>query len=295
MSASASTATATAAAWSTTTGEEIFADKVGVMLARDMSALHHERDIRGRREIDRPVRHRSGAAEATASRPTTGRPAIPTSSAASTNWARSPASRSPATSSSTRRSAAAMTTASISAIAICDMLDRNPGKIDGGSEERAAEDLVRRRPCRRIAPTRAKYGIVDSGGEAFRGDADEGREGRRPADPRSRHRQRRARHRRGRHLGPGARLVQQAGTGGRGRKPGLAKRACARCSRRSTACCARIPKSANTIRRFEPRVFRARRLSDIQPSYPRKRVSSTPRLLGSIAAAPEYRIIRVRG
>ena len=37
---SASTATATAAAWSTTHGEEIFADKVGVMLARDMSTLH---------------------------------------------------------------------------------------------------------------------------------------------------------------------------------------------------------------------------------------------------------------
>ena len=43
MSASASTATATAAAWSTTTGEEIFADKIGVMLARDLSALHQAR------------------------------------------------------------------------------------------------------------------------------------------------------------------------------------------------------------------------------------------------------------
>ena len=40
MSASASTATATAAAWSTTLGHEIFADKVGVMLARDLSARH---------------------------------------------------------------------------------------------------------------------------------------------------------------------------------------------------------------------------------------------------------------
>ena len=36
----ASTATATAAAWWTTTGEEIFADKIGLMLARDLSALH---------------------------------------------------------------------------------------------------------------------------------------------------------------------------------------------------------------------------------------------------------------
>ena len=33
-------ATATAAAWSTIYGNEIFADKVGVMLARDISALH---------------------------------------------------------------------------------------------------------------------------------------------------------------------------------------------------------------------------------------------------------------
>ena len=41
-------------------GEEIFADKVGVMLARDMSSAAQERDLRGRREIDRPVAHRSG-------------------------------------------------------------------------------------------------------------------------------------------------------------------------------------------------------------------------------------------
>ncbi len=40
MSASVSTATATAAASSTIVGNEIFADKVGVMLARDISALH---------------------------------------------------------------------------------------------------------------------------------------------------------------------------------------------------------------------------------------------------------------
>ena len=61
ISASASTATATAAAWSTTPGEEIFADKVGVMLARDMSAIAPQRALRGRRQIHRPVRDRSGA------------------------------------------------------------------------------------------------------------------------------------------------------------------------------------------------------------------------------------------
>jgi phosphomannomutase/phosphoglucomutase len=43
-------------------GHEIFADKVGVMLARDIRPAP-ERRIRGRREIDRPVPHRPGAAE----------------------------------------------------------------------------------------------------------------------------------------------------------------------------------------------------------------------------------------
>ena len=42
-------------------GEEIFADKVGVMLARDMSSAAQGRDLRRRREVDRPVPDRSGA------------------------------------------------------------------------------------------------------------------------------------------------------------------------------------------------------------------------------------------
>ena len=42
-------------------GEEIFADKIGVMLARDISAPAQERAVRRRREIDRAVRDRSGA------------------------------------------------------------------------------------------------------------------------------------------------------------------------------------------------------------------------------------------
>ena len=40
-------------------GEEIFADKVGVMLARDLSALHPDATLRRRREVDRPLRDRS--------------------------------------------------------------------------------------------------------------------------------------------------------------------------------------------------------------------------------------------
>ena len=65
-SASASTATATAAGWSTTQDDEIFADKVGVMLARDLSARHDKRDLRRRREIDGPVHDRSRAQQPTA-------------------------------------------------------------------------------------------------------------------------------------------------------------------------------------------------------------------------------------
>ena len=62
-------------------GDEIFADKIGVMLARDLSKLHPRRDIRRRRQVDRAVRHRSGARAPMASRPITGRPDIPISSA----------------------------------------------------------------------------------------------------------------------------------------------------------------------------------------------------------------------
>ena len=108
-------------------GNEIFADKVGVMLARDISALHPSAtfvvDVKstGLFMTDPVLRP-------TARRPTTGRPAIPTSSAASPNSEPSPASRSPAISSSTRRSGAAMTTAWSLRSPICEMLDRNPGR-----------------------------------------------------------------------------------------------------------------------------------------------------------------------
>ena len=42
-------------------GDEIFADKVGVMLARDISSNAQGRAVRRRREVDRPVHDRSGA------------------------------------------------------------------------------------------------------------------------------------------------------------------------------------------------------------------------------------------
>ena len=43
-------------------GAEIFADKIGVMLARDLSKRAPERDLRRRRQVDRAVQDRSGAA-----------------------------------------------------------------------------------------------------------------------------------------------------------------------------------------------------------------------------------------
>ena len=59
-------------------GHEIFADKVGVMLARDLSARHANAAVRRRREIHRPVHDRSRARQATAPARSTGRPATPT-------------------------------------------------------------------------------------------------------------------------------------------------------------------------------------------------------------------------
>ena len=113
-----------------------------------------ERAFRGRREIDRPVRHRSGAA---GERRTHGllenRPLLyqaphPRDSA---RW---PASRSPATSSSIRRSAAATTTGSWrrSRSATCSIAQ--PGQEHGRSVPTRCPRPGTRRPCRPIAPTR---------------------------------------------------------------------------------------------------------------------------------------------
>ncbi len=90
-------------------GEEIFADKIGVMLARDLGKLHPGAtfvvDVKstGLFSTD-PVLKDLGV------RPITGRPATATSSAASPSSRRWPASRRAATSSSTPRSDAATMT-----------------------------------------------------------------------------------------------------------------------------------------------------------------------------------------
>jgi phosphomannomutase/phosphoglucomutase len=94
------------------TGEEIYADKIGLMLARDLAAAEPRRDLHRRCEVDRPLRHRPGAEiENGCTTSSTGRPATATSSARPPNWAPWPGSRSPATSSSTSRWAGATTAA----------------------------------------------------------------------------------------------------------------------------------------------------------------------------------------
>jgi hypothetical protein len=77
----------------------------------------------------------------------------------------------------------------------------------------------------------AKYRVIDNVVKHF-----EAAKGRWDTGPRPRHCQRRARHRRGRHLRRRPRLLEQAGRGG---EPGLGKRACATCSRRPTRSCTR--------------------------------------------------------
>ncbi len=97
----------------------------------------------------------------------------------------------------------------ITAIAVLDMLDRNPGKFDGRSLPRSSEDLGF---ADHVAPLRRRSEIRRRrpGCCALQGDAGEGRTPGRPADSRDRHHQWRARYRRRRLLGAGARLVQQA-------------------------------------------------------------------------------------
>ena len=123
-------------------GEEIFADKVGVMLARDISALHPGRDLRRRREVDRPVRDRSGAAASNGAKTDywkTGHSymkrrvneigALAGFEKSGHFFFNKPLGR-------------GYDDGLVSALAVCDMLDRNPGQEHGRPEERAAEDLV---------------------------------------------------------------------------------------------------------------------------------------------------------
>src|SRR5262249_32432360 len=191
-------------------GEEIFADKVGVMLGRALG---------GGRQVARPVPARSGAAaEGRQGRLLEDRPLLHEAPGQRDRRARrlrevGPLLLQQADRPRLRRRADLRARGLRHARA-------QSREEDVGPQERAAEDVVvadHGAALRRRDEVRRRRG----GGEALRGGATEGREGRRPADPRSRHRQRRARHGRGRHLGSGARVIEQARAGGGGRESGV--------------------------------------------------------------------------
>ena len=201
------------------TGDEIFADKVGVMLARDMSAIHKDArfvvDVKSTGLfVTDPVLQKQGAQ--------------------TTYW-------------KTGHSYMKRRTHELGALAgfeksgplllqrairprlrrRADLGDRGlrharprTGQVDGGFEGRTPEDVV---VADDVAALRRRNQIRDrrAGGEAFRGCTSQRGKGRGASDPRSGYRQWRARHVRRRIMGPGARVVQQAGAGRRGRKPGL--------------------------------------------------------------------------
>ena len=201
------------------TGEEIFADKVGVMLARDMSTLHPNStfvvDVKSTGlYLTDPVLQKNGVkpdywktGHSYMKRRTNELNALAGFEKSGHYFFNKPFGR-------------GYDDGLVSALAICDMLDRSPGK--------SLSELKDALPKTWGSPTMSphcddetKYGVVDQVVKHFEAAQQKRRHGRGPDNPRSRHRQWRARHRRGRHLGPRARLLQQAGACRRGRKPGL--------------------------------------------------------------------------
>ena len=139
-------------------GEEIFADKVGVMLARDISARHKGAkfvaDVKstGLFMTD-PVLRNNGA---TTDYWKTGHSYMKRR----VNEIGAVAGlRNPVTSSSTSRSVAATTTASSSRLR-SDMLDRNPDKSMADLRN-ALPKTWSSQPCPRIAPTRSNTVVDD--------------------------------------------------------------------------------------------------------------------------------------
>ena len=201
------------------TGDEIFADKVGVMLARDMSTLHPGAtfvvDVKSTGlYVTDPVLQKNGVK--------------------ADYWKTGHSYMKRRTHEKGALAGFEKVGPLLLQQAVRPRLRRRPGlgarrlrhdgpqprKEDVGAEGRAAQDLGF---ADHVAALRRREEIRHrrEGGEALRGGAEEGRQGRWSGHPRSGHRQRRASHRRGRHLGPGARLVQQAGAGGGGREPGV--------------------------------------------------------------------------
>jgi len=162
------------------TGEEIFADKVGVMLARDMSAITKNAqfvvDVKstGLFMTD-PVLQQQGAkttywktGHSYMKRRTHELGALAGFEKSGHFFFNAPMGR-------------GYDDGLISAIAICEMLDRAPGK--------SMADLKNALPKTWSSPTMSphcadetKYGVVDNVVKAFRGDAEQGCEGRRATD-----------------------------------------------------------------------------------------------------------------
>ena len=189
-------------------GHEIFADKVGVMLARDLSARHKQAvfvaDVKstGLFMTD-PVLAANGArtlywktGHSYMKRYTHEQKALVGFEKSGHFFFQPPLGR-------------GYDDGLVAAIAVCDMLDRNPTK--------SLADLEAALPKTWGSPTMSphcadevKYAIVDKITRAVQGRRGRRHACRRPEDPRPPHRQRRARGPRGRHLGPGPRLLQQA-------------------------------------------------------------------------------------
>ena len=232
-------------------GEEIFADKVGVMLARDISAKHKNAlfvaDVKstGLFMTD-PVLIKNGArtdywktGHSYMKRRVNEIGAIAGFEKSGHFFFNKPFGR-------------GYDDGLIFALAVCDMLDRNPGQEHGGPQERAAENLGF---ADHVAALRRRGEIRRGrcGGEAFRGREEEAAQ-RSPASRSAISSPSTACASPSR-TAPGAWCAppptsRSWSSWSKARSP---KRACATCSSRSTPCCARTRKSANIIRRSEER------------------------------------------
>ena len=236
-------------------GHEIFADTVGVMLARDISARHKNAvfvaDVKstGLFMTD-PVLQANGAkalywktGHSYMKRYTFEQKALVGFEKSGHFFFQPPLGR-------------GYDDGLVAALAVCDMLDRAGGKT--------MADLKRELPKTYQSPTMSphcddekKYGIVDQGRRSLQAAGRRWRQRRRPEDPRSRHCQRRARHARGRHVGSRARVVEQAGAGRRRRKPDVGSQHEGDLRRHRPSCCRATRKSAPTIRRLWRRPARS--------------------------------------
>src|SRR6478736_6643200 len=169
-------------------GEEIFADKVGVMLARDMSALH--------RNATFVVDVKSTGLFLTD-------PVLKANGVKVDYW-------------KTGHSYIKRRVNELGAIAGFEQSGQEHGRLAQGAAENLGltDDVTALRRREEICGG-------GRGGETLRKRQDGRKESRRPADPRTGHRERCACHCRGWHLGPGPGVVQQAGARGRGREPGI--------------------------------------------------------------------------